>query len=224
MSGLSLSGTGLTITGGAGGGGASGLYGPVLTNATIPTSANTSLTTWQNQGSSTIADTPVGIAMTLVPTGNPGFSFRTRPAPTAPYTITALISCIASPSNYTSSALIFSDGTKNELVFWSYTNSQNLTYIVQKNSSPTSFAGNLFVASTAPYPNPLWLQISDDGTSVYYRVSADGYNFTTAYTTTKAAGYLGPTGYTNVGWGISPQTGSSSGPNVIGTLLYWNVS
>jgi len=226
VSGLSLSGTGLTITGGSGGGGGgtSGQFGPVLTNAAVPTSASTGLTTWQNQVSSTVADTPVGIAMTLAPSGSPGFSYRTRPAPATPYTATALISCIANTDNYVSSALMFSDGTKNTQVFWSYTNTANLTYIVQNNNSPTSFAGNLFVAASAPYPNPLWLQIQDDGTNVYFRVSADGYNFITPYSMAKAGSFLGASGYTNIGWGISYQAGYSGTPNIIGTLMYWNIS
>ena len=207
-----------------GGGGTSGMFGPVLTNAAVPTSASTGLTTWQNQATATVADTPVGIAMTLADSGSPGFSFRTRPAPATPYKVTALISCIANTANYTCSALMFSDGTKNTTIFWSYTNAANLNYLVQNNNNPTSFASNLFVGNPAPYPNPLWLQIQDDGTSVYFRVSADGYNFITPYSTAKAGSFLGASGFTNVGWGIANQTGAGSGPGVIGTLMYWNVS
>ena len=194
-------------------GGGGGLFAPMLSN--IPTQANTGLSTWVNQGTATVADTPVGLSITSP--GQSGNSLRmlTKAAPTAPYTITVLVANNGTFENYNSAGIGWSDGTKIETINIGFTTGAWSLEITRWNSV-TSFNTQDLIAA-AP-PTPVWFQISDDGTTVYFRYSVDGYNFVTLYKTTKAAGFLGSSGYSNIIFEVNRNL-SAGTEKAVGTLL-----
>lgn len=251
MSGLSLAGTGLTITGGSGttaleigtttiiggttgrvlydNGGvlgettiASGLFGYKL-SGTVPTTASTGLNTWVNQDGATVADTAAGVTISAASPNLKQFCGRVKAAPTAPYTITTLQTLTVYNVDYSYNALGFYDGT-NKMQFISIIPlpTGGPTLYVQGWNTPTTYTTNFFSGAGA-FSQQAWFQISDDGTSVYFRYSNDGVNFMTAYSETKASGFLGASGYSNVGFFLGRNTSGTPTPMSL-TLMDWVVT
>jgi hypothetical protein len=196
--------------GATGGGGATGLYNQVM--SATPTSAGTGLTSWLNQGTATVADTAVGIAIS--DTNGNQLRVRYKAAPTPPYTITALVGDTTPGVNTPVMGIGWYDGTsKLHVVDMVYNNGWGVE--VTKWNSVSSW--NSYDFSPTPIiTNPLWLQIRDDGTSIYFRYSVDGANFYTLYNSAKSGAWLGSSGYNNIMFFISTNAN-----NVIGTLMSW---
>lgn len=248
MSGLSLAGTGLTITGGSGtaaleigtttiiggttgrvlydNGGvlgettiASGLYGPVLTG-TVPTTANTGLSTWYNQNSCTLTEASTGLVIArAMPLGSAAFSGRMKTAPTAPYIISALVAVNIDATGYAQIGLAFSDGTKQSNICFTTIGANGAGLYLQNWSNATTYVSTNYQSNRMNLSNPVWMQIADDGTNVYFRYSADGSSYITLYSIDKASGYLGATGYSNVGFFASLTSGAA--PESSATLMSW---
>ncbi len=200
-----------------GSGSGAGLYRDRL--SATPTLAGTGLATWLNQGTSTITDSAVGVALEA-PTSGTGVNVaaRYKAAPTPPYTITTLIAATRNSSNANAVGIGWYDGTnKIHVLNYALTGSINTPLIqVSKYSTPTTFFSTDFTSATNVFSQPIWLRIADDGTNVSFAFSQDGYNFLPVFTTAKSAGYLGATGYSNVGLFVDPRAGRT-----IGTIMSW---
>lgn len=225
-------GSNVTITNGAGtitiaasaggGGGVGGLFSGVL--STLPTSSGTGLSNWFNQGSATVADSSAGLSITLPAGSGQNVVGRYKTAPSTPYTITALVAVTS----------LGGDGTNNigVGVGWkdSGTNTHTVQIVlvgnglpvmqVQKRASGTASATTDF-SSQRLWTHPCWLQISDDGTNAVFRYSADGANFVQLFSVAKASGFLGSSGYANVGFFVGGEA-NNDGANKIGSLMSWD--
>ena len=218
-------------TGGAGANpswGAAGSSATPLNNFSNGVPAVASFT-WQNQNSATATDSsPSGKAIFMQAGGNSAgtedinFLYLTS-LPSTPYTITTYIEAILDPNSFASSNYLgWSDGTKYQVLRLAGPNAQGTPYLaVTRYSDSATFVSNdflkVFYSST-----PMWQQVADDGTNVFWRISLDGVNFVTVYTIDKASGYLGSGGYTRVGWGVNRRT--NWGINPWATLRYWSTS
>jgi hypothetical protein len=216
--GISINNAAGNITIAATGTGAgAGLYRDRL--SATPTSASTGLTTWLNQGTSTVADSAVGVALEAPTSGTSvNLVARYKAAPSTPYTITALIAATRNSSNSNGVGIGWYDGTnKLHVLNYALNNLLNTPLIqVSRYSTPTAFSAADYNSATNVFPQPIWLRIADDGTNVSFAFSQDGYNFLQVFTTTKAAGYLGATGYGNVALFVDPRASRT-----IGTIMSW---
>lgn len=192
------------------GGGGSGLFSAVL--SAVPTSANTGLSTWRNQGSATVADGDTGIVVGAPSSGADAWALREKAAPATPYTITALVSLTSKNlSNAQSVGLGWDDGTKLHLIMAQFQNAfPGLQMFVAKYTNVTTFSAADYTSTGAP-PNPMWLRIADDGTNVSFSWSADGANFIAAFSVAKASGFLGGSGYSNVCFAVNPKNSDTNG-------------
>lgn len=109
----------------------------------------------------------------------------------------------------------FSDGTKYAVMllkedgnFW--------VYGFSNSSSPASA---LLANTVQSPPREMWFGLRNDGTNIFYEISADGVNFQTVYTETISGGYLAGS-YTDITWGHIPF---SSGPQAV-TLRCYDVA
>ena len=200
---------------GAGAGG--GLYAPVL--SAVPTSANTGLTSWVNQGSASVTDTTTGVLLAATTNGSAQSIHVRSKASSGAHTYTALI---AFNYNWTNvdvyGGISWSDGTKFQAFSIAANSSgQTTLYVINMANSTTQTAVPFSSGSHQNVPTLLWLQTQVDSTKVYYRVSLDGINFTEVYSVVFASSYLGVQGnYTNIGIQINPYDSNGTV-----TLMSW---
>ena len=188
-----------------GGSSGAGLFAFVMSGR--PTIAATGLTNLA--GSSPVQrDTPTGIYLSQ--NGPNGPIEYTSSIPATPYSVTALLAV-----NYPGAvaALGWTNGTAMQFI---YAGSGNL--VVQSNNSISSWNSTQTNWSGSYSQRLVWLRIRDDGTSVSFQYSADGYNFVPAYSVAKSSGFLGSSGYSHIMVG-SP---GGSGPSDI-IVLSWTV-
>lgn len=216
-------GSGIVITNGAGsvtiattGGGGGGLYNQKL--SATPTSAGTGLTTWFNQGSATVTDTPVGICVNAPATSSSGnITGRYMTAPSPPYTITVLLAATRVSTGYAGAGIGWYDGTsKLHLVAYATDGGGVAHFEIQKWNSATSWNSNDVSSAANGFSQPIWLQIEDDGTTIYFRFSQDGANFFPLFSTAKSSGFLGSSGYSNVIFFANPELSQT-----LATLMSW---
>ena len=174
-------------------GGGSGLFSGIL--SAVPTQASSGFTTWGNKGSATATDNAIGFSI-YAPSESNNNILRGlyRAVPGMPYTKTMLL-CIASlTGDYESGACIgWYDGTKADVITFRTDN-----YIIHNEFSDLSTRSTYTSLTSAFRQRLFWVKLADDGTNVTVSASCDGENYTTVYTTTKSAGYLGSSGYTNL--------------------------
>lgn len=216
-------GTGISITNGPGSititatgtVGRRGLYRQVMSNT--PTAASTGLVNWLNQGSSAAADAPTGISITAPPIASGvNISARYGAAPTPPYKINALIGATRNSTGASAVGIGWYNGSNRlQTIDFTTTNSgANQIRVIQWNS-PTSI--NVVNFSALANSQPIWFQLSDDGTNISFAFSQDGANFLPVFSSAKSTGWLGTTGYSNVIFMVNPVGAT----NTIGTLLSW---
>ena len=143
---------------------------------TLTKSSFTSL----NNGSSIISDDPAGgISIAMDAGAAPDARVLYKSAPAAPYTVTAHVqSGIGSNgSSENANVLGFRESSSGKLSFISYHYGTNT--FTQYLTSPTSSAGAPSNSSSQniPFRADYWLQIEHDGIDLFYRISADGYNW-----------------------------------------------
>ena len=202
-----------SITVSAASGSTTGLYGPVMSGR--PTAATTGLVNWLNQGTSTSTDSAVGLSLN-VPAGTT-VSGLYRSAPTAPYTITALLAATRNSTGFNGVAIGWYDGTAKLHALSYVLQSGGVPFFeVEKWNSFSSFNGNDVASAPNGYSQPIWLRIADDGTNISFGFSQDGANFLTLFSAAKSSGFLGATGYSNVVLFANPINSRT-----IGTLLSW---
>lgn len=195
-----------------------GLYARSM--SATPTAAGTGLSSWLNQGGATVADNAVGITITAPTSGTtPNLIARYMVAPSTPYTITSLIAVTRNSNSANGIGIGWYDGTAKLHVLSFTLNTSYPVLQVNKWTSATAFSANDFASAINAFPQPLWLQIKDDGTNVSFSFSQDGTFFVTLFSVAKASGFLGATGYSNVVFFVNPQ-----GSQTFGTLLSWTKS
>jgi Protein of unknown function (DUF2793) len=196
---------------------ASGLYGQIM--GIPPTQAGTGLSTIVNQGSMTITDNTTGITMYAPSHSGDNWCLLTQTAPSTPYTITMLISMDAF-SQFVFAGMGWYNGTEFQVITISASGGVG----VQNWNSVTSFNANVYdSALTSNNPNPAWMQITDDGTNVTFRIGRAGSigangDLIPLYTVAKSSGFLGGSGYTNICFGID----NNAGTDAIAALLSYN--
>jgi len=184
-----------TPTGGSGG----GLYSPVL--STLPTQAGTGFTSWYRQGSATVADMAMGVAVFCPNQGSTNKITAITKASAGSGTAKkyrALIARTGNPAGFSGPIFGWSDGTKAHVVGLNGSSTDGLTVHTWTNS--TTYGSNLVTMANFPQ-SFVWLQLWDDGTNIVFQFSQDGVNFITIYTIARASGFLGSAGYTNIIFG-----------------------
>jgi hypothetical protein len=197
--------------------GANGLYRQ--TTSATPTTANTGLATSLNPGMSTFADSAVGLTIDSPSTGGAvSIVGRFKSAPTAPYTIKALVAATRNDNSYGAVGMGWFDGnSKLHLMAYSINAAGAPFFLVQRWNSVTSFNATDFASALNAFAQPIWLQVKDDGTNVSFGFGHDGANFLTIYSVAKSSGFLGPNGYSNVVFFNDARGGRS-----IGTIMSWS--
>ena len=198
--------------GSGGGGGGGGLYSGVMSS--LPTSFSTGLTSWVNQNSSFIFNGPTGVSMTSPGTISGNVVVLYGPAPTAPYSVTALLALTGNSTAYDKMGLCFYDGSSKIQTFGSFIGQGKLG--VTNWNAYNSYAGDVVGSGVNWFQQVIWLKLQNDGTNIYFKYSFDGQTFETLYTTTIAGGFLNALGYNNVGLFMSDLT---NGATV--TVLSW---
>lgn len=195
--------------------GPAGLYHQMM--SATPTSASTGLTTWLNQGSSAVADSAVGVAMNSPSSGSTiNIAGRFKPAPTAPYTITALIAATRNSASGAAVGLGWYDGAAKLHLLGYAVSGTTPILLVQRWNSTSSLNSTDFTSASNAFAQPIWMRIKDDGTNVSFAFSHDGASFLTVYSVAKSSGFLGASGYNNVIFFNDPRGGQT-----IGTLMSW---
>jgi hypothetical protein len=119
--------------------------------------------------------------------------------------------------NFSQSGIGWYDGSaKLHVIALGYSNGWGVA--VSKWNSTSSFNGQ----DAGPGPvamNPAWVQIQDSGSTAYFRISADGFNFITLFSVAKASGFLGASGYSNIVFFVNAQSTDD-----VGTLMSWTKS
>jgi hypothetical protein len=169
----------------------------------LPTQANTGLTTWVDQGSSTVDESAAGLGL-YSPSGA-ALHLRglIKIVPTTPYVITALIVKTCQQTiNYPGVYFGWYDNSTGKLhIIEMNSNTGGNGVAVERLSSLTNYSsGDATYLLDSPYA---WLRLSDDGTTVTFSCSYDGFHFLPMYSVAKASGYLGSTGYNRLMFAIS---------------------
>jgi hypothetical protein len=112
----------------------------------------------------------------------------------------------------------WTDGTKAQLMTLVSTTNQASNLTVDNWNTNSSFNSSAYSGNKNELAVPIWMQIRDDGTNVFFKASTDGVNFSTLYTVAKSSGFLGASGYSNVIFFINA---ASAAIDTIGTLLSW---
>lgn len=199
-----------------------GLWSPVLFR--VPTSANTGLTTWLNQGGASVADRSTGITLSAPAGAGDNLRCRYKAAPATPYSIKALIALSGVPlvtaSQFASCGIGWYDGSnKLEIITLQFDQANGLKLAVERWATVSSFSAEDFTKRFWA-GNPMWMRLRDDGTTVYFQVgmSGDDDDFITLYSVAKASGYLGAAGYANILFYAS-RTGTTPNLPSVATML-----
>jgi hypothetical protein len=214
-------GTGVTITNGNGDitiaatGIGAGLYRQVM--SATPTGASTGLAQWLNQGSATVSDSPVGVSVNVPSSGGSATIVgRYVAAPAAPYTLTVLVAGTRTNVSVAGGIGIgwYDGSAKLHLMAFG-----PAFLVVNRWNSVSSWNANDFLNSSTAFPQPLWMQLRDDGTNISFAISQDGANFIQVYSAVKSSSWLGSSGYSNLLLFAQPQGGQT-----LSTLMSWAVN
>lgn len=138
---------------------------------------------WVNQqGASVTVRSNGGIFLAANPTTTDQVTSRVKAAPATPYTLTAHLTPNLWPANFLAFGLCFREsGTgKLETFYWVNGNTAQPLISIDKWSSNTVNVGNRAFTDWDGFGGPAnWLQIADDGTNIFYRISTDGEYFYT---------------------------------------------
>jgi hypothetical protein len=176
--------------------------------------------TWVNQGTSTVTDVGGGLHL-ITQAGSNAQNYRclVTTAPSTPWTVTVdVLPFLWEPTADTGQdgvvLICRESGTgKIQGILWSWNSlyHQQMTNATTHSSNPSSSGG-------WPYAQPVWLQLSDNGTNIISRVSNDGYHWHQIYSQGRTAFMAG--GPNQIGWainGYNPGQGEA-------TLVHWVVT
>jgi hypothetical protein len=144
---------------------------------------------WVNQGTSTVDASSGAITITGQNTTAEAMRVYVRSAPSSPYTLTFLLGVMTS-TNHAGICLRDSVGGKLKIVSIVNGASSNSSIMIANMNSATSFSGFVVNPIATEKPNPIWLQIADDGTNWVYRTSTDGKNWAVFFSEAKSGNFL----------------------------------
>jgi hypothetical protein len=136
--------------------------------------------TVQNAASSTLTDKN-GILAQRTPTGSVSLTSYLKSLPGTPWKITAPVWFNRVGNNVDCGGLILRSSGDSKLSTIAFCGSGTVEF--QKWTNDTTFSA-LYTSITLidRYSKPLWMQIEDNGSNRFYRISQDGVDWTTAVT------------------------------------------
>jgi hypothetical protein len=204
------SGSNITIAAtGGGGGGTSGMFGPILN---VPTLSALAMSTAYNQQASLVVQN-VATGVQLYDPNNVGFNTDhiegiLGPWPGTAFTVTALFSgnpwqgancswgiCIA--ASPTGNVILFGPANSSTTGFNYYTEVCNF-------NTPTSYNSRPYSGVTLGRLDYLWIRLQYDGTNLKFYQSFDGVNWVQDYSVTLASSFVPSPAY--LGIFIDPQS------------------
>lgn len=173
----------------------------------LPTQSLTGLNTWVNQGSNLVVENTAGLSLYayLQTSNNPSLSMLVKSIPPTPYDLRAMIA-FSTMAFANSPGFVFgwrdSSTGKIHAFYWrSYNGGIGWLFSVSTFSSPTAYVADS--ASNNIPPGHIFLQLYDNGTTIYFRISRDGYEFKEMFSVAKSSGYLGSSGYNQICFGVT---------------------
>lgn len=190
---------------------------------------------WLNQGGASLVTANGGVFLRAPATAGTNRRIRVKSAPATPYILTAImLPAIVGATDAGECLLGFRDSTYEGMQFLMLGMRSGVTYLSVANvNSPTgsefgTYNGDLGIHRSSP---AIWLQLEDNGTTLYFRFSQDGQNFLTVYSLGRTAepwtngppdqlffgvgatgGYTYDCGVTLIHW---------SQPNPVSTMRVW---
>lgn len=192
------------------------LYGGMLTPPVLAnfTQIGSGMTCTQNSNANSVSISS--------PTTNGTDSFRgiSIAAPATPYRVQTLIKpqMINVSGSFTSCQIGFYDGTKLHTLVLEANNANPLLKIYKYNSVSSFNASEGTNIAIGTVPDTIWFAVADDGTTVYFEYSYDGVNWVQRFSVSRASGFLGSSGYTNVCIGVNPDFNATT--FTIGLVLF----
>jgi hypothetical protein len=147
---------------------------------------------WANQGGAVRKASGSGIVIESPPSTTDTLNVLYRPMPTPPFTVTALIHGLMPSDAYPNYGLVLHNTTTGAAQTFGL--SKDGSTIRFKNWSALAGSNNdaFTINMLSHIFQPLWLQVSDDGSANRtYRLAIDGVNFVQVYQTTRTS-YLTP--------------------------------
>lgn len=195
--------------------GGSGLFSGSLSG--LPTQANTGFTTWAQQpAGSTVLNTVAGVEVFQPAQSSAHIpALLTKAVSTPPYTVTALLAHAGPHVNFSAMEFGWSNGLsgssfKAQTIHHSYADGLNILDYTGLNPASVAVPGSTLGTMTN-VPDLYWFQLRDDGTTVSFKMGADGVRFSTIYSIAKASGFLGATGYNHLVFGCDAFNRESAG-------------
>lgn len=210
-------------------GSSSGLFNQVL--SPTPTLSSTGLTSWWlNQGSATVADTPVGVTVTM-PTDTAQYGTMygiTRSAPATPWKVTLLSTMTVDMGGFYTAAGLGVVGADNRAFaitapYRGYSGSFENIVLVGMNDNTSLWAQSLIAFNgyqKGPFYRPIWFQIENTGSAALFKFSYDGYNFITGAVEALGSYYL--SSISSIGAFFIPWSDSAL-TTAYGTVQSWKV-
>jgi hypothetical protein len=181
--------------------------------------------TFINQGSSTAKQTVANgpIQMSIADNASLNWRILSLATPSTPYKFIAqLRGVMATPENSQTVGFYFYDGTKLEgIEFLSQSAGflprvQQLNSVTSAGSTPYSGPTQSFSQPVHPYYSPMWLQLRNNGSTLYFDYSFDGTNFVNVYSESVGS-FITPTA---VGFGGVSAVGSTT--SLLSDLISWS--
>jgi hypothetical protein len=148
-----------------------------------------------------------GKAITIIDTaptykGSPNLNglYAAVPAST-PYRVAIYCLFNNTSESYWGPAFGWTDGTRFQTVGQVGAETWTISQFSNYNTR-ASFTDNIRRLPIAGLSAGCWFGLRDDGTSVWFEISADGANYQPITSITKSSGYLGSSGYSNVFFGL----------------------
>lgn len=160
---------------------AADFYGPVSKLVALDQSS----WSWVNQtsGVSAAVDQASGVVYlrTAARASGLNVALRDKAAPSTPYTITVLVVPLWS-TTISGPGIALRQSSSGKFI--------NLfldrgSVVVNKDTSPTAFSSQPWNVGAAGHGGPVWLRMSDDGTTIKFSYSKDGVNFIEALSETR---------------------------------------
>ena len=178
----------VAITGGGGSGSLVGVYEPKA--SVLPVTSNF---TWDNQGTATTTDTATGIILNAPAAATLNLRALWQAAPAPPYTLYSRLIFEAGGVSFLGAGIALRNSISGKLLTWSIGwGGSTFAYNAQRFTNTTTFSASIGGALT---PTPLqvqvpWLAISNDGTTVTFKWSINGYVYNSFATTELLASFL----------------------------------